>query len=95
MPAADDYAGWAEQVAASEKTPFLDLNEMIAQRYDALGPDKVEPLFGDPHTHTSLAGAELNSVVVVEGLGNYRRILSASIWRASLRGCGRIATQDA
>ncbi len=63
-----DYAGWAEAVAASEHVPVIDLNEMIAARYDQLGPEKVEPLFGDPHTHTSRAGAELNADLVVEGL---------------------------
>jgi lysophospholipase L1-like esterase len=64
----DTYAGWAHQIALEEKTNFLDLNELIARRYDALGPEKVEPLFGDPHTHTSLAGAELNAEVVVSAL---------------------------
>jgi lysophospholipase L1-like esterase len=63
-----DYAGWAQQVATSEHAPFIDLNELIARRYDALGAEKVEPLFGDPHTHTSRAGAEMNAEVVVEGL---------------------------
>jgi len=63
-----DYAGWAEQVAASMHVPFVDLNEMIAQRYDGLGPEKVEPLFGDPRTHTSRAGAEMNAEIVVQGL---------------------------
>src|SRR5580658_719421 len=62
------YAGWARQVAISEKTPLVDLNEIIARQYDALGPGKVEPLFGDPHTHTSLAGAELNARSVIAGL---------------------------
>ena len=47
---------------------MIDLNELIARRYDALGPEKVEPLFGDPHTHTSRAGAELNAEIVVAGL---------------------------
>jgi lysophospholipase L1-like esterase len=63
----DSYAGWARQVAADEHVPVIDLNEMIAARYDTLGPDKVDPLFGDPHTHTSRAGAELNAQIVVEG----------------------------
>lgn len=63
-----DYAVWAAQVAQAERTGFIDLNARIAARYDALGPEKVEPLFGDPHTHTSRAGAELNAQVVVEGL---------------------------
>ena len=65
---ADTYAGWAREVAAEEKIGLIDLNERIAKRYDALGEAAVEPLFGDPHTHTSRAGAELNAEVVVEGL---------------------------
>ena len=64
----DSFQKWAAEAAASEKVGYIDLNEMIAARYDALGPEKVEPLFGDPHTHTSRAGAELNAEVVVAGL---------------------------
>jgi lysophospholipase L1-like esterase len=64
----DSYAGWAAQVAAAEGTPFVDLNEIIAGRYEELGPQKVEPLFGDEHTHTSPAGAEINAACVVQGL---------------------------
>ncbi len=63
-----DYAGWAAEVAAAEHAPLVDLNEIIARQYDQLGPEKVEPLFGDPHTHTSLAGAQLNAASVVAGL---------------------------
>jgi lysophospholipase L1-like esterase len=64
----DTFAGWAEQVAHDEKVPFVDLNEIIAAKYDALGAENVEPLFADPHTHTSEAGAELNAQSVIEGL---------------------------
>jgi lysophospholipase L1-like esterase len=64
----DSQAGWAEQVAKAEGVTFVDLNEIIAQHYDELGPEKVEPLFGDEHTHTSAAGAELNAQCVVAGL---------------------------
>jgi lysophospholipase L1-like esterase len=62
------YGGWSKQVAESHRVDFIDLNEIIARRYDALGEAAVEPLFGDPHTHTSLAGAELNAECVVAGL---------------------------
>jgi hypothetical protein len=55
-------------VAEAEKVAFVDLNEIIARRYDALGEAQVEPLFADPHTHTSRAGAELNAECVVAGL---------------------------
>jgi lysophospholipase L1-like esterase len=64
----EDYGKWAEEVAKSEHAPFVDLNEIIARKYDALGPEKVKPLFADPHTHTSREGAELNAKAVIEGL---------------------------
>jgi lysophospholipase L1-like esterase len=63
-----DYGKWAAEVAKSEKARFIDLNEIIARRYDELGPEKVDPLFADAHTHTSLAGAELNAACVIAGL---------------------------
>jgi lysophospholipase L1-like esterase len=64
----DSYQKWAAEVAAQEHIGYIDLNEMIAAKYDELGPEKVEPLFGDEHTHTSRAGAELNADCVVTGL---------------------------
>jgi len=63
-----DFGGWARQVAEHEHVGFIDLNNIIADRYDVLGEAAVEPLFGDPHTHTSLAGAEINANAVVTGL---------------------------
>lgn len=63
-----DYAGWARTVAEDEHAPFVDLNNIVADEYDRMGPETVNPLFGDPHTHTTLAGAELNAKAVIEGL---------------------------
>ena len=65
---AGDYGGWARQVADEANIAFIDLNGIIALRYDALGEQKVESLFADPHTHTSRAGAELNAEAVIAGL---------------------------
>ncbi len=67
-----DYAGWAAEIARAEQVPFIDLNEIIAARYDAMGPEKVDPLFGDEHTHTTRAGAELNAECVIAGLKRLR-----------------------
>jgi lysophospholipase L1-like esterase len=64
----DQYARWAEEVAKAEKIGFIDLNEIIARQYEAMGAEKVEPLFADEHTHTTLAGAELNAASVISGL---------------------------
>jgi lysophospholipase L1-like esterase len=67
-----EYAGWAEQVAKQEHVGFIDLNEMVAARYDQLGHDAVMKLFPlttpDEHTHTNWAGAELNAQMVIQGL---------------------------
>jgi len=65
---AASYGGWTREVAVKEHVEFIDLNEITARKYDALGEAKVEPLFGDPHTHTTLAGAIINAEGVVEGL---------------------------
>jgi lysophospholipase L1-like esterase len=62
------YGGWTQQVAAALKADFIDLNEITARKYDALGEAFVEPLFGDPHTHTSAAGAIINAESVIAGL---------------------------
>ena len=64
----DTHGGWAKQVAAEEHAAFIDLNELIARRYDELGEEKVNALFADPHTHTSRAGAELNAAIAAEAL---------------------------
>src|ERR1019366_5959366 len=70
--ASDSYGKWAAEVAAGESAGLVDLNEIVARKYDALGAEKVEPLFGDEHTHTSRAGAELNADCVIEGLKGLR-----------------------
>lgn len=77
----NEHAGWAQTVAEQTGTPFLDLNERIAQRYEAIGAEQVNALFADEHTHTSAAGAELNAAVVVEAL----RALTANPLEAFLR----------
>lgn len=73
------HGGWAKQVAAEEHVSFIDLNELVAQRYDALGEEKVNALFADPHTHTSRAGAELNATIVADALR------ALPVWPAALK----------
>ncbi len=63
-----DYGLWASQAAKAAGASFVDLNTIIADKYDALGADKVKAYFPGDHTHTSPPGAELNAASVVEGL---------------------------
>lgn len=59
---------WARQAAEQAGAQFIDLNEIIARAYEKIGPEAVEPLFGDRGTHTSPAGAAFNAKAVVSGL---------------------------
>lgn len=68
---ADTYGGWASQVAQAEKVGFIDLNELIARRYDTMSREAVTALFVPTPTetvHTGWAGAEINAEIVVSGL---------------------------
>jgi rhamnogalacturonan acetylesterase len=62
------FGPWAAQVAQSQGVAFLDLTTIVADKYEALGEDNVQPLFAGDHTHTSPNGAELNAASVVSGL---------------------------
>ncbi len=66
--ASKDYGKWASEVAQQEGAFFIDLNEITATKYDALGPEKVKTLFPFEHTHTNVEGATINAESVVEGL---------------------------
>jgi lysophospholipase L1-like esterase len=68
-PDRKSYAGWAGQVAKSGNAPFLDINKIIAKKYDELGQEKVNSLFvAGAGPHTSSAGAETNAACVVAAL---------------------------
>jgi len=64
----NDYGKWASEVAHNESALFIDLNEIVADKYDALGPDKVKAYFPGDHTHTNDAGATLNAESVADGI---------------------------
>lgn len=67
--AADRFGGWAESVARSEKAFFIDLNEIVAAKYESIGQEVIaRDYFKGDHTHTSPVGARLNAESVVVGL---------------------------
>ncbi|MET0624028.1 MAG: rhamnogalacturonan acetylesterase [Pyrinomonadaceae bacterium] len=62
------FREWAEEIARAERVEFVDVTRIVADRYEALGQEKVKALFGPDHTHTSPEGAEFNAAAVVAGL---------------------------
>jgi len=66
----EDYAKWAAQAAAAEGADFIALNDIIADRYEEIGREKVTALYFPQRetTHTNAAGARFNAACVVDGL---------------------------
>ena len=62
------FARLSIQLAKDEKIDFVDLNSIVADVYDTMGPDKVKTLFGTDTTHTIAEGGQLNAMYVVSGL---------------------------
>ena len=65
---ADSYGLWAKQIAEQEGAYFIDLNELIAAKYEELGEQEVHKFFPADHTHTNLEGAKLNAEIVASAL---------------------------
>ncbi len=75
MRGTDDYGKWAAEVAKAESGSkngayFIDLNELVARKYDVVGDSTLlqATYFVKDHTHTNAAGAKVNAASVIEGL---------------------------
>jgi len=67
--ASNGYGKWAMEAARAGGAFFIDLNEIVARRYEQKGREKVaQDFFVSEHTHTSWAGAQLNAECVIDGL---------------------------
>lgn len=64
----DSYSLWAEQVAKAEGAYFINLNELVAAKYEEMGEEAVKPFFRVDHTHTNIDGAKLNAEIVIKAL---------------------------
>ncbi len=68
--ASADYGQWSEEVAKRNGAFFIDLNNLVATKYEALGKEKVSAFFPKDRAHTDLEGAKLNAKAVFEGIKN-------------------------
>ena len=68
----ESYGQWAKEIAEQEAAYFMDLNELIAAKYEELGAEKVKPFFPADHTHTDMDGAKLNAEIVINAIRQIR-----------------------
>lgn len=59
---------WAKQVAQEQEVPFIDLNEITAQKYETYGKEKVKYMFYLDRIHTSAFGARVNAQSAAQGI---------------------------
>lgn len=63
-----DYRDLAAQVAGEENVRYLDITDLIADHYQAMGPAAVAPFFPRDHTHTDIRGATFTAGLVASAL---------------------------
>lgn len=62
---------WAKQVAEAEQIPFIDLNDITADRFEKYGLVKTKYMFYKDRIHSSRFGAMENATSAAEGIRNY------------------------
>jgi lysophospholipase L1-like esterase len=65
-----DYAVWAKQAADQEGAQFIPLNDLVTERLNAIGQEKVTAEYFPPNeaVHPTWTGATLIASQVVEGV---------------------------
>ena len=61
------YTAWTRELGARLHLPVLDLTNLCADRYEAMGREAVNALYSD-HNHTYQPGADLVAATIVSGL---------------------------
>ena len=65
----NDYGKWAKEIAKLNNINFIDLNHLVANRYDIEGVENVKAkYFVADGVHTTKLGAELNAFEVAKSL---------------------------
>jgi len=62
------YNQWQIEVAKTAGVPFLDVTDSVADKFEAMGEEKVKAIYIQDHTHFSLVGADIHAAAVVSAL---------------------------
>lgn len=92
------YTQWTKELGAKLRLPVLDLTNLCADRYEALGREAVDKFYSD-HNHTYAAGADFIAATVVSGLkafpgGSFSALLSAKGAAVTPAGARHVSAND-
>jgi lysophospholipase L1-like esterase len=62
------YDAWMKQIAAAQNVALADVGKIAADKWEAMGQSTTATYYPIDHTHSSVAGAEMNAASVVEAL---------------------------
>lgn len=71
--AGQSYGLWAKQIAEENKAYFIDLNEVVAAKYEELGKEQVDKFFPKDHTHPNYEGSKLTAQIVSEQIQQLKK----------------------
>ena len=74
----ETFGKWLSEVAQSEGVGYVDLNELLATKYETIGNDAVKAMSQDG-AHTNKDGAYFNAITMIEGLRAIRSPLATYI----------------
>lgn len=68
------YVKWTQQVAEKENAIYIDVSNLLAEKYQKLGKEKVKDFFPKDHTHSGLEGATFSAKTIAEYLKKSKEI---------------------
>jgi lysophospholipase L1-like esterase len=74
------YGRWAYDLAWELNTPFVDLNNLVADKLEAFGQEKTAALYPKDHTHFNHKGARLHAETAVAAFKGIRPDVFAGLF---------------
>lgn len=65
------YTQWTKELGRKLRLPVLDLTNLCADKYEAMGREKVDLFYSD-HNHTYVPGADFIAATIVSGLKAFK-----------------------
>jgi lysophospholipase L1-like esterase len=67
------YTTWAREIAEQTGAYFIDLHNIISDKYEKMGEKKATTFFPQEHTHTNKEGAVFNAEIVVNEIKKLKK----------------------
>ena len=70
----DSFTPWIKAICKEQKVPFIDLEDITANKFERFGREKVNYMFYLDKIHTSEFGAQMNAGSAAEGIASCKKL---------------------